>query len=91
MILQSKIERVFNRYYPINWDDPDPSLENELEALIFDEDTNFNPIDDDIEQMKEDIMNTLYQLNHDRKTKEMIADRVRHMDSGFTESYPKKY
>lgn len=91
MTLQSKIEKVFNKYYPIDWNDPDPSLENELDTLIFDEDCTFNPIDDDIEQIKEDIMNTLYQLNHDRKVKEMVDYRVRQVDPGFVEKFPKNY
>lgn len=91
MVLQDKIERILNRYFPIDWDDPDPALENELEALIFDDDLNFDPIEDDIEELRDNIMNTLYELNHDRKVKQMIDYRARQVDPGFDEKYPKNY
>lgn len=91
MTLQRKIEKLVDKYYPINWDDPNPSLENELDALLFDDDTDYNPIDDDIEEVKERIMDTLYSINEDRRRKVLLEERAKGVDPSYVEQFPKRY
>jgi hypothetical protein len=86
--MKEKLLKILDKYYPINWDDPDPTLENELDTLIFDEGSTFNPIEDDIEEVREGIMDTLREMNRERAYKIMMSKRVQHIDcDGFPGNY----